>query len=182
MLFHQEAMMRTTRCALMIALMLGTLLVQLFAASAQDSSQGKNRKREKFGSSLKRLKWDPQKQSAVEVRPNPAARAVDDDAVQLKTLLVVFDVLVTDADKTHIIGGLTKDDFILLEDGQPQQISTFLRGDDQRLPKSIVLILDWSGSQIPYFDKSLAAAKTLISELGFKDEMAIVTDDIEMLT
>jgi VWFA-related protein len=175
-------MMKTTRRALLIALPLGTLLLSLLAASAQDASPDKNRKREKFGSSLKRLKWDPVKKAAVEVKPKTTSRASDEGAIQLKTLLVVFDVLVTDADKRHIVGGLTKDDFILLEDDQPQQISTFLRGDDQRLPKSIVLILDWSGSQIPYFDKSLAAAKTLISELGPKDEMAIVTDDIDLLT
>src|SRR5581483_1241015 len=122
-------------------------------------------KRAKFGSSLKRLKWDKTKQAAVE-KPEKAdgkkPQERTDAAVTLKTLLVTFDVLVTDAAHTHVIEGLTKDDFVVTEDDQPQLVATFARGDDANLPRSIILLIDWSPSQRPFIEKSIIAAKTLI--------------------
>ncbi|HWP43591.1 MAG TPA: VWA domain-containing protein, partial [Blastocatellia bacterium] len=94
---------------------------------------------------------------------------------------VALDVLVTDASRSRFITGLGRDDFIVTEDGQPQQVASFTLGDDARRPRSIVLIFDYSGSQVPYLSASIAAARTLISQLAPADEMAIVTDDVELL-
>jgi VWFA-related protein len=44
-----------------------------------------------------------------------------------------------------------------------------------------VLIIDYSGSQLPYIQNSVAAAKTLVDKLGPQDRMAIVTDDVSLL-
>jgi len=44
-----------------------------------------------------------------------------------------------------------------------------------------VLIIDYSGSQLPYISKSIEAAKVLVDSLGPLDRMAIITDDIELL-
>lgn len=147
--------------------------------SAQDKkSPDRDQSRKKFGSSLKRLKWDSKKGAAVEKTGHPKGKA--SDVLELRALLVVFDVLVTDAD-SHPIRGLRKEDFVVSEDGKKQPISTFLEGTDSVLPRSIVLIIDYSGSQAAFLDSSIKAAKNLISQLPVSDEMAIVTDDVELV-
>jgi VWFA-related protein len=99
----------------------------------------------------------------------------------MNTLLTLLDVTVTDASGARFITGLTKDDFLVLEDGSPQQIDTLTPGDDaKRMPRSIVLILDWSGSLLPYLDETIKAAKALVDQLAPSDEMAIVTDDVKL--
>ncbi|HKP12221.1 MAG TPA: VWA domain-containing protein [Blastocatellia bacterium] len=178
------------RCAPAFVLSLCVCLAALPAASVK--ADDKKPKREKFGSSLKRLKWDKATQAAVEKpdksggkKPKESKESKEggdsDAAVKLKTLLVTFDVLVTDASHTHIIEGLGKNDFIVTEDDQPQYVETFARGDDVNLPRSIILLIDWSPSQRPFIEKSVAAAKTLVGQLGPADEMAIITDDVELV-
>jgi VWFA-related protein len=54
-------------------------------------------------------------------------------------------------------------------------------GDSVNLSRSIVLIIDYSQSQFPYIAESIEAAKILIDKLGPYDQMAIVTDDVELL-
>jgi VWFA-related protein len=54
-------------------------------------------------------------------------------------------------------------------------------GDNANLSRSIVLIIDYSRSQFPYIADSIEAAKILVDELGPHDQMAIVTDDVELL-
>ena len=49
------------------------------------------------------------------------------------------------------------------------------------VPRSIVLIIDYSGSQRPFIENSVAAAKTLVDRLKPNDHMAIVTDDVALL-
>lgn len=58
----------------------------------------------------------------------------------------------------------------------------FSLGDSDAIPRSIVLIIDYSGSQHPFINTSIAAAKALVNKLGPLDRMAIVTDDVELLT
>jgi VWFA-related protein len=49
------------------------------------------------------------------------------------------------------------------------------------VPRSIVLILDYSGSMLPFIENSVEAAKTLVDRLSPRDRMALVTDDVELL-
>ena len=140
------------------------------------------RKREKFGSSLKRFKWDEARKTAVETQKkkvNKSHSKRDEEAIKLETLFVALDVTVSDS--SRFITGLSKDDFIVTEEGEPQQIASFATGDDARLPRSIILVIDYSGSQLPYLQSSVKAAKSLIEKLAPTDEMAVVTDDIELL-
>jgi VWFA-related protein len=83
--------------------------------------------------------------------------------------------------KGHAVEGLTQNDFIVTEDGQPQPIGHFSLGDDVSVGRSIVLIFDYSNSLLPYIDMSTSAAKNLVDQLGPQDRMAIVTDDVELL-
>ncbi|HKQ04683.1 MAG TPA: VWA domain-containing protein [Blastocatellia bacterium] len=169
-----------------LALVIGfSLCLAVWPARASKADEQKA-KHEKFGSSLKRLKWDKAKQAAVEKpeKANGKKPAAKDDAetpVKLKTLLVTFDVLVTDANHTRVIEGLGKDDFVVSEDDQPQLVATLARGDDVDMPRSIILLIDWSGSQRPFIETSIRAAQVLINQLNAADEMAIITDDVDLV-
>jgi VWFA-related protein len=134
-----------------------------------------------FGSSLKRMSWDPQRKEAVETKSKGRGFSASDvDVVTVETSLVVNDVLVLDQ-RGQTVSGLTRNDFVVTEDGKPQPIGTFSLGDNAAVPRSIVLIIDYSCSELPFLDASLAADKDLIERLGPLDRMAIVTDDVELL-
>jgi len=151
----------------------------LLKVSAQSTTQEKPVLKQ-FGSSLDRLKWDPVKQAAVETAPGKTPAAADEgDVIRIETELVVCDVLVVDKDGRPV-QGLTKSDFVVAEDGQPQQVSHFSLGSDTESERAIVLVFDYSSSQLPYIRNTAEAAKTLVDNLGPRDRMAIVTDDVEL--
>src|SRR5258705_3674880 len=159
-----------------------TILVGLSLLSANLFAKSADREKprlKEFGSSLKRLKWDPQQKETGETKPqsrNPA----DDDVITIDTTLVACDLLVVDK-QGRTVHGLKAGDFAITEDGTPQQVGHFLLGDNAKVPRSIVLIIDYSGSQFPYIKNSVDAAKLLVAKLEPLDRMAIVTDDVEML-
>jgi VWFA-related protein len=134
-----------------------------------------------FGSSVKRLKWDPARQVAVETSSGEKQPLVPvEDVIRVEIELVVCDVLIQDG-RGHIVRGLRQEDFTVAEDGTPQKISHFSLGEDREVERSIVLVIDYSGSEVPYLKTSVEAATTLVDKLGPKDRMAIVTDDVELL-
>ena len=104
----------------------------------------------------------------------------EEDVIRVDTDLVVSEVEVLDRNGAPIVGLLAKD-FTVREDGQAQEISSFSIGDASRVPRSIVLILDYSASQLPYIRTSVDAAKMLVDKLHPKDRMAIVSDDVKLL-
>ena len=124
-----------------------------------------------FGSSLSRA----EKAGGTTARPSD-----DDDVVRVETDLVVCTVLVMDREG-KIIRGLTPEDFIVKEDDKLQEVATLSLGDNKDVPRSIVLVIDYSGSQLPYIKTSIESAKMLVDKLNPKDRLAIVTDDVEML-
>jgi VWFA-related protein len=134
-----------------------------------------------FGSSLKRLKWDRKKSATVETKPSAKSpNTEEDDVVRVETNLVACDVQVRDG-RGNVVTGLTQTDFTVFEDGQPQQIRHFSLGSDRSVGRSIVLLIDYSGSQLPYIRSSVEAAKMLVDQLGPTDLMAIITDDVALL-
>jgi VWFA-related protein len=134
-----------------------------------------------FGSSLKRLKWDPQRNATAETRSKLHEAGPNDiEVVKVETSLVVNDVLVLDQ-HGQSVPGLTKNDFVVTENSKRQELGTFSLGDNATVPRSIVLIIDYSCSELPFLDASVAAAKDLIERLAPLDRMAIVTDDVELL-
>lgn len=114
-------------------------------------------------------------------KANKSGSAEDDDVISVETALVGSDVLVVD-EKGFAMSNLSKDDFLITEDGTPQKIEFFELGKQPNVPRSIVLIIDYSPSLQPYLEKSIAAAKVLIDKLNPLDKMAIVTDDVELIT
>jgi VWFA-related protein len=160
-----------------------SLSVALFSSFtfAQSATREKP-KLKNFGSSLKRLKWDTERNAAVETKrkEDKAKGSEEEDVVRVETSLVVCDVLVLDQ-RGQSVAGLTQNDFVVTEEGKPQQVGMFSLGDDAKVPRSIVLIIDYSSSQFPFIHTSVQAAKTLIDKLNPRDTMAIVTDEVELL-
>jgi VWFA-related protein len=151
--------------------------------SASIAAQTTAEKAPQFGSSLKRPNGEIS--AKTEAQPRPKNDAADlpspEDTIRVDTSLVVLDVIVTDTSGSNYITGLTKDDFTLIEDDQLQTVNALTLGDDTaRLPRSIILIFDRSDSELPYLEASIEAAKTLVGQLKPSDEMAIVTDDVEL--
>lgn len=124
-----------------------------------------------FGSSLSR---------AEQVGGTSARPTDDEDVVRVETDLVVCTILVLDAEG-KIIRGLTTEDFIVKEDDKMQEVATLSLGDNKDVPRSIVLVIDYSGSQLPYIKTSIESAKMLVDKLNPKDRMAVVTDDVQLL-
>jgi Ca-activated chloride channel family protein len=170
---------------MLLSLLIGGLSLSAWPSiSAAQSSDRKPPKKEKFGSSLKRLKWDTKKQSAVESGQDnqKGSREIGPgDVIKVETNLVVIDLFVTEQTKSRALTGLSKDDFVVTEDGVTQQISMFSVGADPSSPRSIVLIIDFSSSMSRYLERSVEAAKILVDRLGPKDEMAIVNDEVELM-
>lgn len=104
----------------------------------------------------------------------------EEDVVRVDTDLVIASVLVLDREG-KIVTGLNKDDFVVKEDDALQEVASFSMGDSKNVPRSIVLIIDYSGSQRPYIKTSVDAARMLVDKLNPNDRMAVVTDDVSLL-
>jgi VWFA-related protein len=153
------------------------LLLPGLALAQSVEKSGEKPRLKNFGSSLKKLKWDPQRNATTETRTTSSD---DDEVITIETALVVSELLVLDK-QNRPVQGLNSSDFVITEEGVPQQVGHFLLGDNRSLPRSIVLIIDYSGSQFPYIKNSVEAAGVLVDKLGPRDQMAIVTDDVEVL-
>ena len=71
--------------------------------------------------------------------------------------------------------GLTKDDFVLKQDGKEEPIRYFSRGSD--LPLSFALMVDTSGSQQTFIgDESLASDVFFETMLGRKEDRAMLVE------
>jgi VWFA-related protein len=163
------------------SLLLIALSISLAPPCFSQSPEDKRPKLKDFGSSLKRLKWDPVTQKAVDTKSSDQpSTSSEEDVVRIETTLVTCDILVVDA-RGNLVENLAAEDFIVSEDGQPQQIAHFLRGDNAAVGRSIVLIFDYSRSQLPFLRRSINAAKLMVDKLAPLDLMAIVTDDVELL-
>src|SRR5262245_22987925 len=139
----------TAITVILLLLTIGSLSLSawppIFAAQSSDR---KPPKKGEFGSSLKRLKWDPKKQAAEEIEQDNQKRSREvgpGDVIKVETNLVVLDLFVTEQTTLRALTGLSKDDFVVTEDAIAQQISMFSVGADPSLPRSIVLIIDFSG-------------------------------------
>ena len=163
-----------TPCAALVSVL---LILGFFINSFSQSQQREKPKLKDFGSSLKKLKWDPEKNETI---ISQQGSRDDEDVITIETSLVTSDVLVTDR-QGRPVRDLKATDFAVSEDGVPQQIGHFVLGDNVNLSRSIVLIIDYSRSQFPYIADSIEAAGVLVDQLGPKDRMAIVTDDVDLL-
>src|SRR6266550_793879 len=173
-------MMGNRTCSYLVSI--SALSIVLCVYSSVPGQANPRPKLKNFGSSLKRIKWDPEKKIAVQTKSQSDSKidSGDVDVVRVETSLVTNDLLVLDA-RGQSVAGLTEKDFVVTEDGTSQQVGMFSLGDNVNVPRSIVLIIDYSGSQFPFIKTSVAAAKALVDKLTPVGQMAIVTDDVELL-
>ena len=172
--------------ALLLLLAVALACASSGAQARQPPSAQERRRTKDFGSSLKRLKWDKKQKASVEADGAPGKEkkekeaGADDEVVRVETSLVVANVLVLDR-QGRAVSGLTREDFAVSEDGRPQEVGVFAAGHSAKTPRSIVLVMDYSGSLAPYLNTSVEAAKVLVEMLGPGDRMAVVTDDVKLL-
>lgn len=98
--------------------------------------------------------------------------ASTDDSVKLQANLVLVDALPVQKKTGRIIGGLKRDDFTVFEDGVQQQVEYFSK---DKLPVTVVLLVDRAGCVNPFNDQIRAATIKAISHLKPDDEVAIMT-------
>jgi VWFA-related protein len=94
--------------------------------------------------------------------------------------LVTVDALVMQKETARIVGDLTRDDFVLKEDGKLQEISYFTQGTQ---PLSVLLLIDRGGCLDPYNTEVRSAAIDALARLKPTDEVAVMTyhNDAELL-
>jgi len=92
--------------------------------------------------------------------------------LKVETRVVAISAVVTGKDGRPL-GGLTKDDFVLRQDGKEEPIHYFSQGSE--LPLTIALMVDTSGSQRTFIgDESLASDIFFETMLGRKDDRAML--------
>src|SRR5215471_4774096 len=79
---------------------------------------------------------------------------------------------VTNISGRHV-AGLTKDDFILEEDGIPQEISHF--SQDESIPVSVGILFDSSGSMINKLKTAVSAVDRFIRTIHTDDDIFLMT-------
>jgi len=94
------------------------------------------------------------------------------DVVKVDVDLVTVDALVLQKNTARVVGGLKKEDFVLLEDGTKQEITHF---SQDSLPLSVLLLIDRGGCLDPFGDIVHRAASDAIARLKPSDEVAVMT-------
>ncbi|HEY3580768.1 MAG TPA: VWA domain-containing protein [Pyrinomonadaceae bacterium] len=104
-----------------------------------------------------------------------------EDTIKIKTRVVFLDALVKDKKTNLPISNLTQDNFEVLDDGKPREISYFTREGEARKPLAIVLILDLREDGAGRFLKETEILKSMENELAKLppgDEVAILAMNI----
>lgn len=115
--------------------------------------------------------------------PTPAQTPEDQNPVRVPTRLVNLPITVLDK-KKQPVAGLTRDDFVILEDKQPQTIRDFIT-DREKIPVYVGVLMDTSASTSGKLKFEREAAKDFMYTVvrARKDKAAFVTfdDDVKLL-
>jgi VWFA-related protein len=104
-----------------------------------------------------------------------------EETIRIKTRVVFLDALVKDKKTNLPINNLTTENFEVLDDGKPRNISYFTREGQARKPLALVLILDLRDSGAGRFLKRAEIIKAMEDELAklpAGDEVAIMAMNI----
>lgn len=104
-----------------------------------------------------------------------------EDTIKIKTRVVFLDALVKDKKTNFPIPNLTPENFEVLDDGKPRNISYFTREGQARKPLALILILDLREDGAGRFLKRAEILKSMEDELAKLppgDEVAIMAMDI----
>src|SRR5690349_5595744 len=110
------------------------------------------------------------------------ARAQEvNDTVRIKTRVVFLDALVKDRKTNLPISNLTQENFQVLDDGKPREVSYFTREGQARKPLALIMILDLREDGAGRFLKEAEILKAMENELAKLppgDEVAIMAMNI----
>jgi VWFA-related protein len=95
-----------------------------------------------------------------------------EEIVKVDVDLVTVDALVLQKKTARVVGGLKKEDFVLLEDGAKQEITHF---SQDSLPLSVLLLIDRGGCLDPFNAQVHRAASDAVARLKPADEVAVMT-------
>ena len=101
------------------------------------------------------------------------AQGPDDDVIRTETSLVQLNIGVVDK-QGRAITSLTRNDFVVYEDGVKQAIQSFEPVD---APFSLVLLLDMSGSTINFRQQLKMASQRFLDALTPNDRVAVIQFD-----
>src|SRR5689334_2080362 len=104
-----------------------------------------------------------------------------EDTIKIKTRVVFLDALVKDKKTKLPISNLTQENFEVLDDGKPREISYFTREGEARKPLALVLILDLREDGAGRFLKETEILKSMENELAKLppgDEVAILAMNV----
>jgi VWFA-related protein len=104
-----------------------------------------------------------------------------EDTIKIKTRVVLLDALVKDKKTNLPISNLTQENFEVLDDGKPREISYFTREGEARKPLALVLILDLREDGAGRFLKETEILNSIENELAKLppgDEVAILAMNI----
>jgi VWFA-related protein len=108
------------------------------------------------------------------------AQQTGDETVRIESNLVRLNVGVVDR-QGHPVTTLSRDDFVVYEDGVRQPIVSF---EPTQAPFSLVLLLDMSGSTLPFRTTLKQSALRFLDALAPDDRVALMTfnEKTELLT
>lgn len=104
-----------------------------------------------------------------------------EDTIKINTRVVFLDALVKDKKTNLPISNLSTENFEVLDDGKPRNLSYFTREGQARKPLALVLILDLREDGAGRFLKRpeiLKAMENELAKLPMGDEVAIMAMDI----
>lgn len=104
--------------------------------------------------------------------PTTAPAQSPGETIKISTELVVLDVQVLRRQTGQMINSLRREDFLLYEDGVRQEIAHF---SQDKLPLSILLLLDLSASVKPIIAEIRHGALQTLEQLKPEDEIAVMT-------
>ena len=104
--------------------------------------------------------------------PDPPASSDHDlPVIRVSTQVVVLDALVANKKTGQPIGSLIANDFLLMEDGVPQNISYFAH---DQLPLSVVFLFDLTETVQPILKPLAEGARTILAHLKQQDEISVM--------
>jgi len=168
-LFFVWRIMGRTRFFLLALLLLGAAAIIAFhpvpkarAAQAQDAQDTKDPEQ--------RSKEQPPTLPSSRPTRNPQFRAAVDQVV---VYAAVYDKV------NQLVPGLKKDDFTVLEDKVPQQITYFGLAD---MPSTVGVVVDCSGSMRQKIDSVIEAIKLFLAQNNPENELFLIrfNDEVEL--
>ncbi|MEK6322638.1 MAG: VWA domain-containing protein [Acidobacteriota bacterium] len=126
------------------------------------------------GESVQRRQPDtlqPQRTGSIQqtIGDSPAGAS---ENIRLAVDLVVLDAQVLQHKTGRVVGNLTKEDFVLAEDGVRQQVTQF---SQDTLPLSVILLIDRGGCLDPFSEKVRHATLEALQRLRPQDEVALMS-------